>query len=467
MKKNSLFILSAMAILAGMGGLGTLVRPLQAMALEDYTDADGTTHYGWNLVANETNAAVWSFGEDGMVNYCDAANGDTAEQRVYNYAIRNLAIKSAESDYSVSCTFTPNEDSDLSAERTYGIVPWYQDADNYLIYWLQQKTGGNWSGQFYGRIGGAFRAMYIPESEASGAIEYANYWRKGEYYDMWWDQASDTNPELYNKSGILLTQTVTLKVESVIEKVTVNSEEATCRKFSLHQIVNGNDALVQTFYIKQINAENGDFYTGIYSEAFSVGISDFQITVTDTDFAAPVVEAINALPAQVSSSEDIAAIVNARTLYNDLLSYQSLIGEEELAKLDAAETAVGAYVDSVIEGLDGTKSSFKEDVESAYQLYSGLPAYLQQKVTKLDQLVAAINEVKTWTDPNSATSSEQPAASSSGTSTSEPAVTSSDKGGTTKKKSGCGGSIVGGIGIAAVALLGAGALMTFHKRKKE
>ena len=135
---------------------------LQLNALDDYVNADGETQYGWNLVANETNATTWEFDENGEVSYCWAADGDISAQRVYNYALRNLEINGDDS-YSVSAKFVPDPDSDLSAERTYGLVCWYQDADNYLLYWLQTKTDGCWSGQFYGRIDGAFRQIYMPE----------------------------------------------------------------------------------------------------------------------------------------------------------------------------------------------------------------------------------------------------------------------------------------------------------------
>jgi hypothetical protein len=462
-------LLSLLAGVSLVGAVSLISNGVGTKAMDDFVDSDGDTHYGWSLVANETNKTIWDFGDDGMVNYCRAAEGDTAEQRVYNYALRNLAIEGDDS-YSVECTFAPDADSDLSAERCYGLVTWYQDADNFLIYWLQQKTTGDWSGQFYGRIDGSFRKMYIPESAASGAIPYCDYWRKGEYYDMWWDQDKNTNPELLNKRNILLTQTVTLKVVSTIEDVTVNSVTESCRRFDLHQIVNGVDFVSNTMYIEQLNSDSGDFYTGLYSECFSVGVSDFKITPTKTNFSTSVTTAIDALPATISSKENITAVKNARQLYSDLLSYKSLVSSTSLSKLEVAETGVGSYVDGVIEALDNTKSTFVTDVNSAYELYSSLTPELQAKVTKLNDLIAAVNEAKDWVDPNTSSSSSAPISSSStGTSSSSNAGMSSSSATASSSNSssssgGCGGAIVG-TSVASIISLGV-VIALFLKRKK-
>lgn len=450
MKKQSF----ALAFLAGVSLLGmtlALASPAQAKAMDDFVTADGTTQYGWGIIANETNKTIWDFGADGMPAKCRAAEGDTSEQRVYDYAIRNLAVKQDDA-YSLSCTFTPDADSDLSAERTYGLVCWYQDADNYLIYWLQQKTSADWSGQFYGRVAGAFRKMYFPQSQASGGLEYADYWRKGEYYDMWWDQANDTNANLYNQRSILLTKTVTLKVVSAIEDVTVNGEVAHCRKFDLHQIVDGSDKLVRSMYVQQINATTGDFYTGLYSEAFSVGLSDYVLAPTNTNFGEHVASLIDALPSAVSSKEDIAAIIAARNAYKGLLSFKSQLSNEELTKLEGSEAKAAAYVDTVISALDDKKSSFKEDVNAAYELYASCNAEIQAKITKLSELTNAIQEAKTWTDPNTSSAASSTAASSE-TPSSSSLVSTSSTTTPTPNPSGVNGGAIAGIVIGSIVVV--------------
>lgn len=474
--KNKKVLMTSLLAMAGTVLLAAALPGRAVYAFDDFVDGDGNTHYGWSLVANETNSTIWDFDEEtGMVYYCRAAEGDTSAQRVYNYALRNLEIEEDDS-YSVSCTFTPDPDSDLSVERSYGIVAWYQDADNYLIYWLQQKTTSDWSGQFYGRIDGAFRSMYVPKEHCSGAIPYCDYWRKGEYYDMWWDQANDTNPELFGQKNILLTKTVTLKVESNIEDVVVNSETVNCRKFVLHQIVDNAsgepvDFISDVFYIRQLVPGMGNFYTGIYSECFSVGLSNFALTTTTTDFAENVTSLISALPSSVESAVDISKIIEARNAYKGLLDFQDGFPAESLSALEQAESNAAAYVDAVIAALDNTKSTFPTDVDNAYNLYAGLNPEIQNKVTKLDALINAVKEAKDWTDPSSSSeevpsSSEQPA--SSETPISEDPVTSQDS----EKPSsggGCGGAIMAtaGTSLALVALGGGLALLAAKRRKED
>ena len=289
----------------------------EVKAFDDFVNEEGNTQYGWHLVANETNQKIWEFDENGEVAYCWAGDGDISAQRVYNYALRNLAID-GDDTYSVSATFVPDPDSDLSAERTYGIVCWYQDADNYLIYWMQQKTAGDWSGQFYGRVDGSLRQIYMPQ-KYNGSIGYVDGWLRGEYYDLWWDQGAYTHPEILMKRNALITTTVGLKVVSNIQEVTVGGTATTCRRFELHQIVNGEDHISCEFYVKQITAESGEFYTGVYSEMFNIGIEDFEISCTNTDFTKSVADSINALPEAVDNVSQIAAIAEARNAYNGLL----------------------------------------------------------------------------------------------------------------------------------------------------
>ncbi len=437
-------------------------------AFEDYTDIEGETHYGWHLVANETNQAGWEFDEEGNVSYVWAAEGDTSSQRVWNYALRNLAVD-GDDEYTISATFTPDPDSDLSVERTYGIVCWYQDADNYLIYWLQQKTDGAYSGQFYGRINGAFRKFYMPQEYQVGACDYQDAWRKGEYYDMWWDQPC-THPSIAYQKSKLLTTEMTLKVISKVEAVTVGGVETTCRRFEMHQIIGESDHTSMVLYVEQLDAESGDFYTGVYSEAFSTGISNFTLEC-ETNFAADVDAKASALPTEINGTDDFAAIVEARNAYEGLLSYQSTCAADTLGKIEAAETAVGAYVDGLILALDDTKSTFKEDVASVYSIFEAMGS-LQAHVTKIDELAEAVAKVEDWTDPNQKPSdeptdeptdtpvdkpTETPSDEPTETPSDEPTETPSDEPTETPSdepaNKGCGGSVVTSL-FGMVALMG-------------
>lgn len=468
MKKRFKVVLSLLASVL-ISSLMIQSSPVKVHALEDYTNEEGKTQYGWSLVANETNVSCWEFNEQGDLAYCYAAEGDTANQRVYNYAVRNLAIQQDDA-YSVSCVFTPDPDSDLSAERAYGIVCWYQDSDNYLIYWLQQKTGGDWSGQFYGRVGGSFRKMWIPESSASGALPYVDAWRKGEYYDLWWDQTQNSHPSICNKRNALLTTEIELKVISSIEEITVAEETKVCRKFELHQIVDEEDFTSCIFYVEQIDENSGDFYTGVYSECFSVGLSDFTITTINTDFAVPVSQAIDALPDTISNESQIIDVMQARNAYEGLLTYQSSITTDTLEKLNDSETAVGIYVDAKIMALDSSKSSFKEDVDAAFKLFSSLSDRLQEKVTKVTELSDAINAAKDWKDPNqsNSSSSETPAPEPSDSSSSiinpGDSTSTNTSGDVTSTKKGCKGDIASSSLFLVIISLLAGSLFIVRKK---
>ena len=371
-------------------------------ALEDYVNEEGETQYGWHIIANETNASCFEFADNGELSYCSAAEGDTSDQRVNNYAIRNLAINSDDS-YTVSATFVPDEESDTSVERTYGILAWYQDPDNFIIYWLNQKAN-EWSGQLYGRVGGAFRKLWIPKG--IGNIPVEDYWRKGEYYDMWWDANTAAHPQLCGNRTALLNHSVNLEVESSIETCTVGGEEYTCRQFTLAQTVGDERFELTSFYIQQITADKGPFYTGVYSECFNVGIEDFQVVPTNTNFAANVVQSINNLPNVVEGMSQVNIIAAVRGQYEGLLSFKSGVSAEELAKLEAAEDKIGDYVDGEIEGLDYDSETYPTDVTRVYDLYVSLPEMYQDKVSKVDDLVQAVNNAKTWVKPSERVSEE-------------------------------------------------------------
>jgi len=441
-------------------------NPTHTRAMENYVDGEGQEHYGWSLVANEINQSVWQFDEEGFVDYIYAAEGDTANQRIYNYAFRNLAIDQ-EAEYEVQATFTPDPESDLSVERAYGIVPWYQDADNYLIYWMQQKIGGDWSGQFYGRIDGAFRKMWVP-TQYGGAIPSTDYWLKGEYYDMWWD-SSYAHSLLRNSRNMLLTETITLHVESKLDTATVGAESGLYRRFAVKQTVQDVEETLCVFYIEQINDTSGSFYTGLYSEAFSVGISEFILDVKDATFVSDVEAIITALPAAISAVSEIDDVIVAHTAFENLLDMKANVAPASVTKLENAEKAVGAYVDSRILALDESSPTFVADVDVVVELYSALPDYLAMHVTELEALIAAINAVQNPPASEVPSESEAPV-SSAQTSTSDEAVSTPTTGSEITSepdapKTGCFAETIVGT-VSVVMMLAVAMVFIIYRRNK-
>lgn len=398
MKLFKIFIVSLMFIF----GLVLTVN-MNVKALDDYVTPDDETQYGWYLQGTEENKVCWEFDEDGELSYSYAADGDFGDsQHVNNFAIRNLAINASDT-YSIQTTFVPDPDTNASIERTYGIVCWYQDADNYLIYWLQQKPI-QWSGQFYGRVDGFMRYFYIPRT--IGNIEVVNYFRGSEFADMWWDASTANNANLVGNVTALCSNTVTIKVESEVVTLELkdvwsdatesfNDEQYRCRKFTLHQIVNGDDFSV-VYYIRDINENSGDFYTGLYSNGFNYAVEDFAINTTTTDFAKNVEATINGLPKEIVNQNQIALVHNARVQYEDLLGYKKGVSADCVKALEDAEASVGAFIDNAIMGLDNTVETYKDDVNAIATLFNGLSEVLQNAVSKQTELANHINAAKTW-----------------------------------------------------------------------
>lgn len=447
---NRKLLLTGVSLLAatsiGLTGIG---------AAADYTDEEGTTHYGWSLVCSEMNESCFEFGDDGNISAIYAAEGDTSDQRVNMYAIRDT-LHAADESYTVQATFTPDAETDLSAERTYGIVPWYVDEDNYLIYWLQQKNGNpvDWSGQFYGRVNGSFKKYLSTFNKNNGE----DYFRSAEYDDMWWDNAAVTSPKLVGNRQPLLDTTVTLKVVSKIETITVDGADYTLRSFELHQIVDGLDFISNTYYCKDITTESPAAKVGLYSEMFSFTVSDFSCVGDDDEQTAKAVETQIGGLGTIASKEDIQAVVKARNAYEGLLSLKSYLAEGTLAKLEMAENAVGTYVDGLIGALDSSAPTFKTEVDGVYNLYLSLTDRLSAKVTKLEELKAAVEQAQKPDEPSSSSSETNPETSGSSSGSTGTSSGSESAGG------GCSSAAAGGIALTALAAMVAAAFLVRGKK---
>ena len=365
-------------------------------AMDNYVDEDGNVLYGWHMETNETDAETWEFDENGNPTASKSAEGDTGNQFTNNYAIRNLEID-ANANYTLQATFTPDADSDLSVERAYGLLVWYQDPDNFLLYWLMQKPG-DWSGQFYGRVGGVYKSFYMTQETAGlGNIGYSDTWRRTEFNDMWWD-SNHAHAALRNQRASLITNTVTLKVNSAVENITVAGVAEESRYFEVYQIVNGTEHLTSKMYIKGVDSNSGDFYTGLYTERFNVGISDFKLE-SSTDFAAPVNAEIAGLPSKISNDQEMLTVMEAASNYKSLLSYKSSVSAENASKIEALNASVAPYMDSRILGLNVNSTTFVDDVLALEELYFSLPLEYQDAITQLDALIEALEKAETWEDP--------------------------------------------------------------------
>ena len=213
-------LLATLASAMLVASIGTAALPVNA----DYVDEDNVTHYGWTLACEEVNESAFEFGEDGMITDIYAASAvDTENQFTNMFALRDVSY-AADEEYTVQATFTPDPESDLSAERAYGIVAWYADENNYLIYWMQQKMDGGWSGQFYGRVGGVYKTAI---STKTGKTT----WQSFEFDDMWWDNGNVSHPDLVGTRNVVIEKTLSMKVVSKIETVTVEGTYYTCRSF--------------------------------------------------------------------------------------------------------------------------------------------------------------------------------------------------------------------------------------------
>ena len=408
-----------------------------------YIDEDGNKYYGWSIIATEDNKQCFEFGEDGNVSNVWAAEGDIANQRVHMYALRELAL-AADEEYTLEATFIPDSETDLSVERSYGLVVWYLDADNYLLYWLQQKTDGAWSGQFYGRIDGTFR-RYVTNLQLEGKTpqhEAEDYWHSGEYNDMWWDNADTAHPAVLKQKGVLTDTTFTIKVVSKIETITVDGQEWTGRSFELHQIIDGVDFIPSVYYVNNVREKGEGFITGLYAEAFNFAVQNFAIT-GETDYAAAVVDKIADL-GTVETKEDIYAVMDVRAEYEGLLELKNNISSDAVNDLVAAEQAAALYIDSLILALDNTKSSFVEDVNAVYELYSEMSDEIISYITKTEELATAVNDAKDWKDP-----------------TEDPDPDDDDQ---TKKK-GCFGTVTSPLYLLPILLLIGG--LVIKKRKQQ
>lgn len=375
------------------------VQAARPDSFKDYVDEDGYIQHGWHLEANDINVETWRFGKDGNPSKAYAAEGDTSEQFTYNYAIRNLAIGAADS-YSMEATFTPDSESDASVERAYGILLWYQNPENFLIYWLQQKIAPDWSGQFYGRVNNVWKEMYVPQDiNALGNIGngYSDSWRRMEFNDMWWD-SNHANPQLRGNRTALLTNTVTLKVNSDVETITVGGVASESRYFEIFQVVNGVSHKTAKFYIKDVNSNSDSFYTGLYAERFNVGISDYKLEC-ETDFAGAVESEIAALPSEITTDSEALAVVEAANNYKSLLVFQDGVSTASKEKIQALDEAVAPYIDSRILGLDENKATFVEDVYAVDDLFNSIPVIYQDEVVEIDALIEAIEKAGDWEDP--------------------------------------------------------------------
>ena len=92
---------------------------------------------------------------------------------------------------------------------------------------------------------------------------------------MWWDGGT-ANPQIKGVRHALLTTSVTLKIVSTVTEVTVGGEPVAARAFELHQVVNGEDHVASTYYVKDAVELTG-VRTGVYANNYDIAIKDFRL----------------------------------------------------------------------------------------------------------------------------------------------------------------------------------------------
>ena len=191
---------------------------------------------------------------------------------------------------------------------------------------------------------------------------------------------------------------------------------------------------------------------------FSFTVSDFSCVGDDDKQTAKAVETQIGGLGTIASKEDIQAVVKARNAYEGLLSLKSYLAEGTLAKLETAENAVGTYVDGLIGALDSSAPTFKTEVDGVYNLYLSLTDRLSAKVTKLEELIAAVEQAQKPDEPSSSSSETNPETSGSSSGSTGTSSGSESAGG------GCSSAAAGGIALTALAAMVAAAFLVRGKK---
>ena len=377
-------------VIVGVCALVLMNNTTNTEALSDYIDEDGNVHAGWSMVGSSMDQKTWYFDDStGDIGGSLSMSGDMSAGTMTNFAIRNIPLVQDDT-YTVSATFLPHDGMNTDYETTYGIVLWYQNANNYLVYWLQTKgqenknedagiTVGAWSGNLYGKVGGKDRYFYVPESYCSKGITYSNTWRGDEFCDMWYDNSMHAHPDLLNKTSALLTAPVTLKATSSVS----SALGETCRKFELYEVVNGTEKKCLEMYVKGITGSSGSFYTGVGAKKMNCTISNFSIKPTKTDFTSGVISKINAIPSTISTEGNINTVIAARNAYDGLLSLKSSIASSYVTKLTTGETNCANLFNTKAKTLDATKIEEHEDAFlEVYNYYNySFNDYIRAKIS--------------------------------------------------------------------------------------
>lgn len=384
--KKKWFSMIVIALLAAVMSVTGLTAFAEDGIPPDIADNSETT-VGWEIISTQDNGVLFTF-ENGNIKHIAASDGVVDVQRMNMYAMRT-SKRSADETYSVKATFTPDSDLASGSERTYGVIPWYLDENNFLIYWLQQKTDGAFSGQFYGKVNGSWKSRMYSDEET--------FWSNSEYDDFWWDGGN--HPEnIKGKKNILLTETITLLVN--VSNVIHTGTQLPAKKFEIHEIgtkvVEGetveDDGIIKTVWVKDSTLQ-GNIRTGVYMENFNMAIDNFNsYGITDDALVASAEEKIEAIASEVTKN-DISDIITARNEYLELADNMNRVNPDSVDKLVLSETAAAIAVDAVISALDKTTISFLADVTEARTIFDSLSEEISSQVTKVALLMAA--EVET------------------------------------------------------------------------
>ena len=217
--------------------------------------------------------ATWSFTDEGAVNNNAGFLG--------NYLVRT--DENAIGDYTVSTTFRGT--GYVSGEVNIGLIPWYLDAQNYVIIYLQWRD--------FGANLGNFQVLYFKDGIQHGA-EGATGWN-----DNWHDSASPT----YTDTLYTLTpaDTITVSVDKRYDAI---------RGLDAYNITIGGTNAQQQAVSETFTTDAYSISVPYAAQTAKVGLYSMSNTVTLTDFSVtPAQNSTNYVP--VEGSDAVARTTSA------------------------------------------------------------------------------------------------------------------------------------------------------------
>ena len=282
----------ACTFVTGIGMLSAQASDESAAGNENLMISDA----GWDAAP-----AIWSFTQDGAVNNSTNFLG--------NYLLRSE--ETAIGDYSVSTTFSGS--GYAGQEVNIGLIPWYLDAQNYVIVYLQWREA----------VLGDFQVIYFKNGKQcgteDGTREWNDHWLDGEQYAQ-------------TLHTLTATDTITLSVEK--------KYDAGRGLDSYNVTISGTNAQQQT--VSEIFTSDAFSVAVPYAaRTAKVGLYSMNNTVTFTDFSVEAAE--NSTNYQAVAGSDAVARTTAAAGW----TYA-----DDAYSVDASSAATAADTQAVIPNPD-------------------------------------------------------------------------------------------------------------------